>query len=115
MLYGCQYIYIYTDHINNTFNNLQTQCVLCWHLFLEDNAVQFRYIKGEYNSLADTLSHLPFDERQNPSDLHDHPRKHYDSTGQNEKIVSFTLADDVDLIDLFLHLPLLENVPIVLE
>jgi RNase H-like domain found in reverse transcriptase len=30
MLYGCQHIYVYTDHKNNTFTNLQTQHVLCW-------------------------------------------------------------------------------------
>jgi hypothetical protein len=63
MLYGCQNIYVYRDHKNNTFNNLQTQCVLCWRLFLEDYAVQFRYMNGESNSLADALSRLPFDER----------------------------------------------------
>jgi RNase H-like domain found in reverse transcriptase len=32
LLYGCQNIYVCTDH--NTFTNLQTQHVLCWHLFL---------------------------------------------------------------------------------
>jgi RNase H-like domain found in reverse transcriptase len=66
MFYGCQHIYVYTYHKNNTFTNLQTQHILCWRLFLEDYTVQFCYIKGEYNSLADALSHLPFDERQNP-------------------------------------------------
>jgi RNase H-like domain found in reverse transcriptase len=68
MLYGCLNIYVYTDQKNNTFTNLQTQHVLCWQLFLEEYVVQFRYIKGESNSLADALSRLPFDERQNPPD-----------------------------------------------
>jgi hypothetical protein len=113
MLYGSQNIYVYTDHKNNTFNNLQTQCVLHWHLFLEDYAVQFHYIKGESNSLADTLSRLPFDD---PFDQHNHPRNYYDSTGQKEQLESFySLADDEDLIDLFVHLPLLENVPFILD
>jgi hypothetical protein len=89
MLYGCQNIYVYTDHKNNTFTNLQTQRVLHWRLFLEDFAIQFRYIKGESNSLADALSRLPFDERQNPPDWHDHPRNHYDSKGQNKTLESF--------------------------
>jgi hypothetical protein len=68
MLYGCPNIHVYTDHKNNTFKNLQTQRVLRWRLVLEDYRVQFHYIKGDTNSLADVLSCLPFDERQNPSD-----------------------------------------------
>jgi RNase H-like domain found in reverse transcriptase len=115
ILYGCQNIYVYTDHKNNTFTNLQTQHVLCWHLFLEDYAVQFHYIKGESNSLADSISCLLFDERQNPPDQHNHLRNHHDSKGQNKTLESFySLADNEDLIDLFVHLPLLENVPFVL-
>jgi hypothetical protein len=113
------HLYVYTDHKNNSFNNLQTQHVLCWQLFLEDYAVKFHYIKGESNSLAATLSRLPFNERQNPPDCHDHPSNLYDATGQTQntqKLKSFTLlADDDDLIDLFVHLPLLENVPFVLD
>jgi RNase H-like domain found in reverse transcriptase len=85
MLYGCQHIYVYRDHKNNMFNNLQTQHVLCWQLFLEDYAAKFHYIKGESNSPADTLSCLPFDERQNPPVRHDHLSNHYDATGHNKK------------------------------
>jgi hypothetical protein len=113
MLYGCQNIY--SDHKNNTFTKLQTQHVLCWQLFLENYAVQFCYIKGESNSLADALSRLPFDERS-PSNQHNHLRNHYDSTVQKEQLESFyLLADDEDVIDLFVHLPLLENAPFVLD
>jgi RNase H-like domain found in reverse transcriptase/Integrase zinc binding domain len=118
MLYGCPNIYVYTDHKNNTFQNLQTQRVLRWQLFLEDYAVQFRYINSESNSLADALSRLSFDERQNPPDPdpQDHLSNHYDSQGHYKNLESFTLlADDDDLIDLFVHLPLSENVPFVLD
>jgi RNase H-like domain found in reverse transcriptase/Integrase zinc binding domain len=116
MLYGCPNIYVYTDHNNNTFANLQTQCILWWRLFLEDYAVQFCYINSESNSLADALSRLPFDERQNPHDHHNHPCNHYDSQGHYKNLESFTsLADNDNLIDLFVHLPLLENVPFVLD
>jgi RNase H-like domain found in reverse transcriptase/Integrase zinc binding domain len=116
MLYGCPNIYVYTDHKNNTFANLQTQCVLHWRLFLEDYAVQFHYINSESDVLADTLSCLPFDERQNPPDPHNHPSNHYDSQGRYNNLESFSLlADDDDLIDLFVHLPLLENLPFVLD
>jgi RNase H-like domain found in reverse transcriptase len=116
MLYGCPNIYVYTDHKNNTFANFRPQHVLCWRLFLEDYAVRFRYINGESNSLADALSRLPFDERQNPPDPHNHLSNHYDSQGHYKNLESFTLlADDDDLIYLFVHLPLSENVPFVLD
>jgi Integrase zinc binding domain len=84
------------------FTNLHTQHILHWQLFLEDYVVKFCYIQGESNSLADTLSCLPFNER------HDHLSNLYDATGlkQNmQELKSFTsLANDDDLIDLFVHL-----------
>jgi RNase H-like domain found in reverse transcriptase len=104
---------------NNTFNNLQTQHILCWWLFLEDYAVKFCCITGESNSLADALSCLPFDERQNPPDCHNHPSNLYDAavqTQNTQKLKSFTLlANNDDLIDLFVHLPLSENAPFILD
>jgi hypothetical protein len=84
MLYGCLHLYVDTDHKDNTFNNIQTQHVLCWRLFLQDYAVKFRYIKGESNSRANALSCLPFDERQNHPDRHDHPSILYDATSQTQ-------------------------------
>jgi RNase H-like domain found in reverse transcriptase len=59
MLYGFLHLYVYTDHKNNTFNNLHTQHVLRWWLFLEDYAVKFCCIIGESNSLADALLIFP--------------------------------------------------------
>ena len=70
MLYGCPIITVYTDHKNNTFRNLNTQRVLHWWLFLDDYGVHFGYIPGETNKLADALSCLPYNERQNPSTLY---------------------------------------------
>jgi RNase H-like domain found in reverse transcriptase len=75
MLYGCPNIHIYTDHKNNMFERLQTQPVLHWRLFLDDYSVKFHYIKGSSNSLANALSQLPFDERQNTYALPRHRRK----------------------------------------
>jgi Integrase zinc binding domain len=51
-----------------------------------------------------------------PPDHHNHPSNHYDSQGHYKNLESFTLlGDNDDLIDLFVHLPLLENVPFVLD
>ena len=116
MLYGCQHIHIYTDHKNNTFQNLQTQRVLRWRLFLEDFGVQFHYIKGETNSLADALSRLPFDERQNPGDSpvnYVSPRETL--TDSTEFELHQLASHDDDLIDCFVHLPTTENIPNVLD
>ena len=132
MLYGCSNITVYTDHKNNTFQKLQTQRVLRWRLFLEDYGVQFKYIKGESNSLADALSRLPFDERQNPrgplpaneyrnpdikttvaindvASVVDPPRNPIQNFNANSSI------DDDDLIDLFVHLPPVEHAPFALD
>jgi RNase H-like domain found in reverse transcriptase len=107
---------VYTDHKNNNFTNLQTQCILHWRLFLEDYVVKFRYIKGESNSLAYTLSRLPFDERQNPPNQHDHLHNLHDATGHIQTLELYSaIADDADLLDLFVHLPLSANVPFVLD
>ena len=62
LLYGSPDIHIYTDHKNNTFGKFQTERVLRWRLFLEEFGVQFHYIKGNENTLADALSHLPLKE-----------------------------------------------------
>jgi transposase InsO family protein len=122
MLYGCPNIHVYTDHKNNTFKNLQTQRVLRWRLFLEDHGVQFHYIKGETNSLADALSRLPFDERQNPSDSNVNtisPARDVltDSSDPLDEVEQFhqLASHDDDLIDCFVHLPTAENIPNVLD
>jgi RNase H-like domain found in reverse transcriptase len=145
MLYGCPNIHVCTDHKNNTFARLQTQRVLQWHLFLDDYSVKFHYIKGNSNTLADTLLRLPFDEEQkayaSPShDKNKHNIQAITSLHLNSRaITSFSqrvMNDDLvhvrpnnnsedtndiyhqlledDLIDCFLHLPMLENIPFIL-
>ena len=83
MLYGCQDIHVYTDHKNNTFQKFQSQCVIRWRLFLEDYGVQFHYIKGDSNSLADALSRLPFAERQSDIINQNNDPKSSDSVSQD--------------------------------
>lgn len=116
MLYGCPNIHVDTDHKNNTFHLLQTQRVLRWRLLLEDYGVHFKYIKGETNSLADALSRLPFDERQNPpQDSTLYKASSIDTTSdQFDQFFSCALDDD-DLIDCFVHLPVAENIQFVLD
>jgi hypothetical protein len=79
MLYGCPKIHIFTDHKNNTFERLQTQCVLQWRLFLDDYSVKFHYIKGNSNTLADALLHLPFDEEQKVYALPSHDNQKHNT------------------------------------
>ena len=49
------------DHKNLTHEMTQfaTQCVLQWHLLLEEYGMKFCYKKGEENVIADALSHVP--------------------------------------------------------
>ena len=55
MLRG-EVIHIHTDHYNLTYNTLTTQCVLRWHLFIEEFHPTFHYIKGVDIASVTTLS-----------------------------------------------------------
>ena len=132
MLYGCSNIHVYTNHQNNTFQCFQTQRVLCWHLFLEDYGVQFHYIKGETNYLADMLSRLPFVEEQmlpsessrlasSTSFAHLHctqANNHKTSSDQSLNLLTqnyYSMAiNDDNLLDCFANLPSTEGIPFVL-
>ena len=51
-------IVVYTDHKNLTCKNFNTDRVMRWRLILEEYGPELRYIKGERNIVADTLSRL---------------------------------------------------------
>jgi hypothetical protein len=58
MLFGCKKLHVHMDHRNLTYANLNSQRVMCWHLFIEEYNPIFHYIKGEHNTFADALSRL---------------------------------------------------------
>jgi hypothetical protein len=117
MLFGCKELHVHTDHKNLTFNNLQTQRVLRWRLFLEEYGPIFHHIKGDDNVMADALSRLPFSERQN------HPQSFAEKLSdtrcqnQNQSADSFfsMATDEDDLLDCFVHLPAQQDVPFQMD
>jgi hypothetical protein len=65
ILLGCHYpIIVFTDHMNNTFNDLEaSDCIFHWLLLLEEYGVTFEYLPGKKNvaAVTDALSHLEID------------------------------------------------------
>ena len=127
MLYGAPNITVYTDHKNNTFSKFSTQRVLRWRLILEDYGVQFKYIKGSTNTLADALSRLPIAERQTPTQNLFCFTENFltgnilpgnvltDNTADDSLESYFSMAiNDDDLLDCFIHLPASTGIPFVL-
>ncbi len=63
MLWG-QTIKVYTDHKNLTQDalGLTSDRVYCWRLLLEEFAPKIVYIKGMYNTVADPISWLDYND-----------------------------------------------------
>jgi hypothetical protein len=104
MLLGAD-LQIYTDHRNLTYQNLNSQRVLRWRLFLEEYAPTFHYIKGEKNVVADAFSRLPIKTIVG--------EKSYVGPGvPNTSDNTFAIEmDDPALLDCFLNHPPLEEIP----
>ncbi len=102
MLLGAE-LFIYTDHKNLTFANLNCCHVLCWRLYVEEYGPTILYHPGKKNVIANTFSRLP---RRDVSPI---------PVGENAPVVllDFTskgldISDDPDLLECFLNLPLPE-------
>jgi len=53
-----QQIIVYTDHKNLTYKVFNTEHVMRWRMIAEQFGAELRYIQGEKNIVADTLSRL---------------------------------------------------------
>eukprot|EP00957_Ditylum_brightwellii_P098378 7495435-Ditylum_brightwellii.AAC.2 len=51
-------IEIFTDHYNLTYNNITSDRVHCWQMYIKEFGPSLRYIKEEANVVADALSCL---------------------------------------------------------
>ena len=57
-------ITVYADHENLTNNFFNTERVMRWRLILKEFGPELKYIKGEKNVVADTLSRLEMSDNQ---------------------------------------------------
>ena len=57
-------ITVYTNHKNLTYKIFNTERVMRWRLILEEFGPELKYIKGENNVIADTLSRLEKSDNQ---------------------------------------------------
>ena len=92
-------IHIHTDHYNLTYNTLTTQCVLRWHLFIEEFHPTFHYIKGVDNVVADAISRLPMKTVEEADRIQPDVDPDY-----NAKVFSIEL-DNESLLECVLHHP----------
>jgi transposase InsO family protein len=98
MLLGAR-IFVFTDHKNLTFKNLNSSRVLRWRLFLEDFDVTYSYIEGKQNVLGDAFSRLP---RLDDTAITEGKKS---SASESEESLFFSLTDNKILFDCFLNLP----------
>ena len=72
-------ITVYTDHKNLTYNFFNTERVMRLRLILEEFGPELKYIKGENNVVADTLSRLEMSYNQeilNISEIYGYDEKY---------------------------------------
>ena len=60
-------IIVHTDHKNNAFNGLKaSDLLLHWFLLLEEYGIQFQYLSGMQNVVANALSRLDIEDITRP-------------------------------------------------
>jgi hypothetical protein len=104
MLLGVD-LQIQTDHCNLTCQNLNSQCVLQWHLFLKEQAPTFHRVKGEKKVVADAFSQLPVQPMVGEKS---HVGPGTPTTPDNVFAIEM---DGPALLDCFLNHPPLEDIP----
>ncbi len=97
MLLGAK-IFVYTDHKNLTFKNLNSARVLRWRLFLEDFDVTYAYVAGKENVLGDAFSRLP---RLDDVAITEGKM----SVSSIEESLFSSLTDSKEMLECFLNLP----------
>ena len=103
MLLG-QKIIVYTDHKNLLYvNTTSPERVMRWRLILEEYGVELRYIKGDGNIVADSLSRMTITKMSKKTIQHKEAIKHLNSlriVTSNSKHVDInpktTLRNDVN-------------------
>ena len=72
------HITVYTDHKNLTYKMYNTERLMRWRLIIEEFGPKLKYIKGENNAVADSLSRLEMSDNQdilNISELYGYNNK----------------------------------------
>ena len=57
MLLGAE-LHVHIDRKHLTFNNLQTQRILCWQTYGKEYSPEIHYVPGPGNVVTDTFSRL---------------------------------------------------------
>eukprot|EP00957_Ditylum_brightwellii_P038550 2913660-Ditylum_brightwellii.AAC.1 len=111
-------LFIYTDHKNLTFKNLNSQRVIRWRCFIEEYDPTFYYLPGKENVLADAFSRLPSKEPAEGKKQHIvEPIQDFSFQDRHQIEAFYSPIDDNELFDCLLALPAIQQlqIPITYE
>ena len=95
---------VHTDNKNLIFDTLMTQRVLRWKCYVEEYSPTIKYIKGPFNIITDTFSHIGLKEDLNLNTVGKSTDNVTKSTIKYENFHS--ILDDPDIAECFLTLPI---------
>ena len=72
-----QQLKVYTDHMNLTYKNFNTDRVIRWRLILEEYNPELIYIKGNKNIVADALSRMEMLDSAESKSIEHHMAEYY--------------------------------------